>query len=349
MSAQAFEYPASITQNTARSIDVEATISAFVPAFETCENSSRHNDALQRLSALTLISCRQLFIDEPSIDISLHRAHSSLYLAEMHYGTSFIEATASQTLKARARMVSFPGLSEDVRHPFNKLFNDALLGQFPGWQGIALGSNGIGIRGKHDTSTRSETSQDRFELLANTATKKPHVLVGRSMGATFANDIVNKNLDEKKPALNIDKVIYLAPALIEPSSAHIALIKFLPRLLADGLNEARHQEPYSIYKGLGYLASWGVQTLREESPSVSHQARELFKGTQQEEVDRVVAHYKTLVVTGANDTLANVNMWQNLKEKYPDNLRLVIVPKHGHEMLFDPERAAAKIAKELAA
>lgn len=241
-------------------------------------------------------------------------------------------------------MVIFPGLTEDIRSYEVRAFAHGLAESRRAVT-LSLGSNAIGIPGAKDTSTRLSAASDRLEMLRTHCSQTPLVLIGRSMGCMAIVDVLNENLKAKSP-IDIQQVVLVAPALVDPSrTTDLMLRRFLPQLVRDTARELIRYAPRELAAHIGRLGILGSRIAHDKA-NILHQAQLLLQGTSDSTIERVASSYPTHVIVGRRDSVGEINMWENLTAAHP-HITLSTLENHGHEVLFMPDRAAAKVCKDL--
>jgi len=310
-------------------------------------NNENHDfDIATRIRALQehgieLISCRD--IDPGSLS---EAPHSSLHMVKTPTSRLLMEHTSGAKPSAEPQIICLPGLSENIVHKYDKIFHDQLSTMLSGLTVTSIGANAIGIRGERDRASRETVAEERLQITEAVTDGRKVLVVGTSMGSVYETDIVNLNLDEGEP-VNIQGMVYFAPAVVSPQYAKQRMLgQFFPQLSIDMTRHIHRQPMRDRLRLTGEVAMWGMQAARE-LPSLAHQARELVRGTGVEKIERIAAKgYPILVIVGGHDAVGELRMWQGVADKY-SNIKLLVLQNHGHELPFEPRKAARKLSKEI--
>lgn len=255
-------------------------------------------------------------------------------------------ATNDPAGNSPVRLIHLPGLTENTPHPFVWARGETAARDL-GMSGlIALGHNAIGIPGAHDAQTRAEVAAVRLAVVKKIAQPdKKYLLLGCSMGSIVAADMLALNA-ESENSLAFAGAIYFAPAVRSTSElSWNDKAKFAGQMVRDGIREVVSRPPGELVRGVNNLASWATEAVRSRQ-GVAHQIGQIISSTNFEVLDHTVESTPTLVIYGDRDHVPDGNLWQELASRHPDMLRIVVVPRHGHEIMDHPTKAGAKIAKE---
>lgn len=293
---------------------------------------------LQEVADVSLIGCRTL--------AAANQRHSSLFRASMSGSSMLIERALAADAASDQQLTCIPGLTEDIRHPFDRSFHDQLEAYLPQADVTTIGNNGIGIPNKPDRASRAQTAAQRLELLVHTATNKHVTLLGTSKGAQTSHDIALQNIRAGKP-LAIQGLVYFAPAMVENRRTIETMLLRFPFRFGYDMTRAIVAQPFKQrLQSIGALATWGYEAALT-LPSLANQLGHLLEGTAIDEIKEVAEHYRILVVNGQRDSVGEQKAWQELAQQ-SDNIKFVCLPNHGHELPFVPDKPARKLSREIA-
>jgi len=250
----------------------------------------------------------------------------------------------------QATVATKPGLGEIIEDGIGWEFHRELAHELPDARILSHATYGFGPHAeiipfrrlaKHNLGRMAVMGIDLLDLIPNDV---PLVLAGTSLGTVINNKILNANLQRLEP-IKIDLVVHHAPALVEPSRIiPDMIIGFPPAIALDIIKELTLKTDPSRF-GDNLRALWGSKPgLKDILPTI-RLIPDMLKGTPREEIDNAVANYKTIVIEGTDDSVAEIKMWDELVQKYPDNLKLHLLDRRGHGVTIKPKEKARKIAK----
>ena len=251
-------------------------------------------------------------------------------------------------------VASKPGLGEIIEDGIGWEFHRELAHKLPNARVLSHATYGFGPTAeqipwrqltKHNLGRLAIMGID---LLATIPEDAPLVLAGTSLGTVINNKLLYANLHRPKPVA-IDLVVHHAPALVVPSRIIPDMVVGLPPgLVVDIFRELTLKSDPKRFRD-------NLRALRASKPSLNdilptvRLFPEMAKGTRLREIEEVVANYQTVVIEGTKDSVAEIKMWQELAQKYPDNLSLHLIPGRGHGLTIKPREKARKIANIITA
>lgn len=278
-----------------------------------------------------LLECRTLdlsCLEENGPHASQYRisAGRSKIILEHADATASVDDTDSQGW----HIFSMPGLTEHIEGDVRRHLQDGLSIAFPAARKTSIGSNGIGNLLSCDLTSLDTMARQRYELLSDLAANERIIAMGTSLGTKVVNGLVNLNLDEGSP-LDCVQVLY-SPALVTPRRTAMDMAaRFLPCLVRDVVRHAWTLPVKERVQALGKLTQYGAR-VAADGVTLGHEVYDLLHGTPYEQIERAVSAHRTLVVVGEYDAIGEIPMWCDLEEKYPDTLRVSVIPNRGHDL-----------------
>lgn len=252
----------------------------------------------------------------------------------------------------QATIATKPGLGEIIEDGIGWKFHRELSHELPNARILSHATYGFGPHAenikfhklpKHNLGRMAVMGMELLDAIPNDA---PLVLVGTSLGTVINNKILNANLQRPEP-LQIDLAVHHAPALVEPSRIiPDMVIGFPPSIVIDIIKELTFKSDPRRF-GDNIRALWRSKPGLKDAFPTLRLIPDLLKGTPREEIENAVANYKTIVIEGTDDSVAEIKMWQDLVQKYPDNVDLHLLDRRGHGLAVKPKEKARKIAKTI--
>jgi pimeloyl-ACP methyl ester carboxylesterase len=246
---------------------------------------------------------------------------------------------------AERALILLPGLGESIFSGVGGAFHEGMAAALPHHETISIATDGVDRHYpavKHASAFTMATRRRTF-LQERFGGETPLTLVGTSLGTIVANQLLV--METAHPTLNIEKVVYYAPALLPNSRAPRDMLIRFP---VDGLRDIITDRQLGV--GIRTAAHFIELATRnpKELPGICIQAVGVLEGTREHEIQRVASHFrdKMHIVSGTKDTVAALKMWQELKKKYP-GLTVEGVPGKGHTMTLDIDKRVRKITKAL--
>ncbi|MDB5185875.1 MAG: hypothetical protein JWL85_398 [Candidatus Saccharibacteria bacterium] len=244
--------------------------------------------------------------------------------------------------------VAMPGILESVEGGVGLGYHRALARQLPTHRVVSIATDGIGPNGAKTTllnwhqCSLDHMAEQGLDLLKTHNEGRSCVGLATSMGSVVLANILNRNIREGKP-VDFRGVILNAPALVPPNRVvQDMFFGFLPLFAIDTLEEVFvRTPPRDIPKVLGLLLH-SLPGKKDVVPIV-RQVYDLLHGTPMDQIETVVREYPTTVITGTDDPVGEIRMWQELQSHYPKKLKLETVARHGHAMLLKPEDCAERV------
>ena len=252
-------------------------------------------------------------------------------------------------------VVSMPGYSEHIEGGVRADLHRHLAEELPDARIVSIASDGIGNTGdRYSYADRRRhglagMAASRLLLSRITAGNKPVIFQGTSMGSVISLLAAHRN-ETVSDGREIDLAgqVWLSSAIIPPSNINRdMLLKFAPQLTVHfGTDVLLHTNPIEQLQLLARARHTGMHV--HDMMAMQVQAQDLFKGTPPEILEQTLGTgLKTEVINGQKDCLAQPQLFEAMLSRQPANLRMHIVPKHGHELGFKPAKAAAKLAKSV--
>lgn len=244
-----------------------------------------------------------------------------------------------------------PGWGEIIESGLGKALHLALCDELPEARVVSHATHGVGKASQRipfkelSKHGMDKIAEQGLELLSVVGNDAPLVVIGASMGTVIISDLLNLNIDKGEP-VDIAGVVHYGTALVDPTRAKRDMgVSFVPALIKDIGKELFIKTPPRKILGKLVMLAASRPSLSDLPPMV-RQGMDLFHGTPQAEIEKVVARYPTAVITGTKDPLAQIPMWDELGSRYP-SLLLKLVEGRGHGIILNPEEAARKIAATL--
>ena len=294
-----------------------------------------------RVTGIELLKC-----STPSSSLGTSSLHASAYV--VRHGSSYLLEQTRSDKASGIGLVQLPGLSENVTLDLARVRATTLLHTVPQLQTLlSIGHNAIGIPGARDADRREAVVQERLALLQNVLPRnQKQLLLGCSMGAIILGDIAYENLHSPEPLAIAGQVLF-APAIRRVGTLDPRFIQaFTRQMVADGAREFASGGMEEKLSKIGSIGQWATDSMRNLR-HITHQALHLLGSTSVEHLEEAIEVYPTLVVVGEKDKVADHELWDELAKRHPSNLRVVTIPRHGHELMLHPHHAAAKLAKEI--
>lgn len=259
------------------------------------------------------------------------------------------EPAPGQTLKAT--VATKPGLGEIIEDGIGWDFHRELAHELPAARILSHATYGFGPTAERIPFHRlpghnlGRLSLMGIDLLSVIPDDSPLVLAGTSLGTIINHGILRANLERPDP-LKVDLVVHHAPALVDPSRViPDMVVGFPPNMAGSIFGELTLNSDPSRFKD-NILALWRSKPGIRDILPTGRLILDILKGTRKEEVEEVVAGYdRTEVIEGRKDSIAEIEMWEELAQKYPQSLGLHLLNGHGHGVAIIPKQKAHKIAK----
>lgn len=317
------------------------TLSPLTSRRQNAPCSEQHFEALgistQNLSILDCDTTLQGFTGAP--------AHRTVLKVKTPATSFLIETIDLPDSSSPHRLVHVPGLSENVTHPFIRDRVGGVYSELPLARAISLGHNsvGLGLRQFRDKEARAAVASTRLNLLRASAKKnEKHILVGTSMGSIVVADMVEQNFRAGQP-LNIEGIVLFGPAL-HTDKDHVIkhALPFARQLVGDAGRDLMTQSPRNLFKKSRGLISWGGETVLS-LPHIIHQLGEIITASEIETLHRTFESVPTVAVYGSKDDIVAHTLMQLLHNSHPVKFNRLIIPRKGHEILFDTDLAVQSL------
>ncbi len=245
------------------------------------------------------------------------------------------------------------GYGEGIEAGIGEEFHHGLSDHLPGVRTVSIGTAGIGkvseqlnFWSARHTARLDAMAKQRNMYLEAICGQRPLAMAAISMGTVITHKMVSLELDKPAPGLNVQRLLYYAPAIVPPERVWFDMgLRFPPHVFIDGLEEIFWRSKlHDIPTHLSHV----MHSARDigDMPAMFWQGLDLLHGTPLSDIHRVAARYPMTVMPGTKDPLGELHMWQQLARRFP-GVSVKPVAHRGHGMAFDGYDGGAKVAKEI--
>lgn len=289
-------------------------------------------ESLDSVGDITLIQSQ--VVPEVSGHSVRVRHRASIELDGRSHGLRYSEPVVSITTPSEDTIIMYPGFGEDPNTGTARAFHDAVASQYPYLRTISISTDGLGA---DDTPLSwKDALTTTFEDMAETRLDLEQALVGddrvtlvtMSMGSVIALHAVSSNFKSQK--VNHRQAILTKPAIVSPQEAQKVFSgDFLKHVYQDTVREIIFH-PFDVVRSATASSLYDPK----RSPQVYlGNIRNLFRGTDPTLLEHVASQSLVDVIIAGQDPLGQRSMYENLADKHPDNVHVLVKEGHGHTML----------------
>jgi alpha-beta hydrolase superfamily lysophospholipase len=261
----------------------------------------------------------------------------------------------------------FPGWTEVIEGGISGAWHETVASENPGQYTVSFATDGVSLHGKPLSHGRAlgrqfpKMAAERQQIIRHLAgPEAPVILTGTSMGAVLAVFTAHANSQAVAKA-NIRGLRLLSPGVIaadvppeeafrlvpiETTAQRLSVLQhFLGHIGMDAARESVHHPREAAGALAGVIATAATCFMHpEKATAMTGNLLQLLQGTPWQTLTEVAASYKISVLTGEQDPVAEIRQWEALRAKYPDNIRLKVVPGKGHAMSLDTRGMVSQFA-----
>lgn len=247
-----------------------------------------------------------------------------------------------------AMIAMFPGFSESPNAAAAREFHDSIAEVYPGSKVISVSTEGVSdyciarLEGASFSRSLDKVAFNRLSILREIskdfAEDEQMGIIGVSMGSKIATRMAMQNLDREM--VNIDQLGFHDPAVVTPDHILKDMVLQFPSHVGRDMAAMFVKHPFRSAKCMTGNKISGPKRVASKALAMSANVIDLLQGTDFDEIDAVSETHHVGVAGGAHDPLLQPAMWEKLKQRHPDNVRIKINPHAGHLSTIDAPQAA---------
>lgn len=276
-----------------------------------------------------------------------------LYSIENDGFKNALEITDPPEGEPKFLVISLPGYTETIENDFRQKMQSHLSYIFPDARIASIATNGIGVfGGRYGWRERKlhgfkAMAEQRLKITKAIGGQLPVFALGTSMGAVISHRMARANLENPvvNDRLDLKGLFWISPALIPPTRIVKDMdFKFLPQLAWDISKEiAFKTSPAETLCLIGMAKHYGLK--RHDFTAIVNQLLELHHSTSEADIANILTDVPTVMVAGANDSLAQWPMMHRLERQFDGHLQLYKIEGRGHSLAMKPDKLCDKLAR----